>query len=135
MRRDRTREIAIGTAALCLGAAMALAEDTLSQGDRTFIEQAAEGGHAEVAMGESAAKSDNPAISAFGKQMIAEATNRKAGAVEVLTPGGLRARIGGLPPGGQESEMLFAVGEAGGEQFTLLLRKSDHGWRVAGLVR
>ena len=47
MRRDRTREIAVGAALLCLGASVALAQVKLSDGDRAFIEQAAEGGHAE----------------------------------------------------------------------------------------
>ena len=49
----------------------AIAQTTLSDGDRAFIEQAAQGGQAEVSMGQSAAESKNPAISAFGKQMIA----------------------------------------------------------------
>ena len=57
---------------MTLGASVALAQVKLSDGDRAFIEQAAEGGHAEVTLGESAAKSDNPAISAFGKRMIAD---------------------------------------------------------------
>ena len=36
------------------------------------------------------------------KQMIAETAKRSlAGEVEVLTPGGIRGKSGGLPPGGQ----------------------------------
>jgi putative membrane protein len=77
MRRDRSLKAApLGAAAaafcLALGAAAAQAQTALSDADREFIEQAAEGGHAEVAMGQSAAESENPAISAFGKQMIAD---------------------------------------------------------------
>jgi TonB family protein len=69
------------------------------------------------------------------KQMLAEVDKRKCGPIEILTPGGVRAKTGGLPPGGEEGGMLFAVAESGGERFVLLLRKSDQGWRVAGLVR
>ena len=65
-------ELSLGAAALCLAVATAHAQTALSEGDRAFIEQAAQGGHAEVSMGKSAAESKNPAISAFGKQMIAD---------------------------------------------------------------
>ncbi len=75
------------------------------------------------------------ALRAMYKQMLAEGGDRKLGKVEIFTPGGIRAKTGGLPPGGAESDMLFAMGEAGGEHFVLLLKKSDQGWRVAGLVR
>ena len=60
-------------AAMTFGtAAVAVAE--VSETDRTFIEQAAMGGHEEVATGESAAKSENPAVAAFGRQMIEDHT-------------------------------------------------------------
>jgi putative membrane protein len=77
MGRDRSLKAApLGAAAaafcLALGAAAAQAQTALSDADRAFIEQAAQSGHAEVSMGESAAESENPAVSAFGKQMIAD---------------------------------------------------------------
>ena len=87
-----------------------------------------------VANGQISAKTPE-ALRAMYKQMLGEVTDRKGGPVEILTPGGMRAKTGGLPPGGQESGMLFAAMDVGGERFVLLLRLSDHGWRVAGLVR
>jgi len=64
--------LSLGAAAFCFAVSTAFAQTTLSEPDRAFIEQAAQGGHAEVAMGQSASESENPAISAFGKQMIAD---------------------------------------------------------------
>jgi hypothetical protein len=88
-----------------------------------------------TAGGEVVAK-DGPAVKALYKQLLAEAPQARAhGAIEVLTPAGIRGRLGGLPPGGEESGMLFAVGKAGGEEFILLLKKSSQGWRVCGLDR
>jgi putative membrane protein len=72
MRRDRGLKAPLGAATFCLALSTAQAQTALSDADRAFIEQAARGGHAEVSMGESAAKSENAAISAFGKQMIAD---------------------------------------------------------------
>jgi TonB family protein len=70
------------------------------------------------------------------KQLVAEAPAARAlTGFEVLTPAGIRGKLGGLPPGGEESGMLFAVGKAGSEEFILLLKKSDRGWRVCGVDR
>jgi hypothetical protein len=70
------------------------------------------------------------------KQLLAEAPqSRKVQSLDVLTPAGIRGRLGGLPPGGEDSDMLFAVGKAGGEEFILLLKKSNQGWRVCGIDR
>ena len=74
MARDSRLGLVLTTAALSLMASAGVAQTSLSDTDRQFIEQAAEGGHAEVSMGQSAAKSENPAVSAFGKQMIADHT-------------------------------------------------------------
>ena len=60
---------------------------------------------------------------------------RAIGKLEVLTPAGIRGKLGGLPPGGDPSDMLFAVGKAGGDEFILLLKKSSQGWRVCGVDR
>jgi putative membrane protein len=59
-------------AALCFAASTAFGQTMLSEADQEFVQKAAQGGHAEVEMGKTAAKSENPAISAFGKQMIAD---------------------------------------------------------------
>ena len=60
-------------AAMTFGtAAVAVAE--VSETDRTFIEQAAMGGHEEVSTGQSAAESENSAVAAFGRQMVEDHT-------------------------------------------------------------
>jgi hypothetical protein len=62
--------------------------------------------------------------------------DRRLDSFEVLTAGGARAKLGGLPPGGEgDGSMFFAVGQVRGERFVLLLKKSDQGWRVAGIDR
>ena len=88
-----------------------------------------------TAAGEVVAK-DASALKAMYKQMLAESPGKRAvGGLEVLTPAGIRGKLGGLPPGGEPSEMLFAVGKAGGDEFILLLKKSSQGWRVCGVDR
>ncbi len=72
MGRDGSFKLLLGAATLCLAASTVQAQTGLSDGDREFIEEAAHGCHAEVSMGETAAKSENAAVSAFGKQMIAD---------------------------------------------------------------
>jgi putative membrane protein len=72
MGRDRSLKAPLGAAAFCLALSTAQAQTTLGDADRAFIEQAAQSGHAEVSMGQSAAESENAAVSAFGKQMIAD---------------------------------------------------------------
>jgi hypothetical protein len=88
-----------------------------------------------TAAGEVVAK-DAAALKGMYKQLLAEAgAKRVVAGVEVLTPAGMRGKLGGLPPGGEPSDMLFAVGKAGGEEFILLLKKSTQGWRVCGVDR
>jgi hypothetical protein len=79
---------------------------------------------------------DSAKLKSVFKQLLAEASSGK-GTVEkfeVLTPAGLRGKLGGLPPGGDD-EMLFATGRVGGDEFVLFLKRSTTGWRVAGLAR
>ena len=59
--RQRSPASAIGTA-----------RADVSDADRAFIEKLAMAGQAEVATGETAAKSENSAIADFGKQMVQE---------------------------------------------------------------
>jgi TonB family protein len=88
-----------------------------------------------TAAGETVAR-DASALKAMYKQLHAEAPRTRGKAqLEVLTPAGIRGRLGGLPPGGEPSDMLFAVGKSGGEEFILLLKKSSQGWRVCGIDR
>ena len=88
-----------------------------------------------TAAGEVVAK-DAGALKAMYKQLLGEAPAKRAtSGLELLTPAGMRGRLGGLPPGGEPSEMLFAVGKAGGDEFILLLKKSTQGWRVCGIDR
>jgi TonB family protein len=87
------------------------------------------------AAGEMVAK-DGATLKTMYKQLLAEAPQKRAlSGLEVLTPAGIRGKLGGLPPGGEASEMLFAVGKAGGDEFILLLKKSTQGWRVCGIDR
>jgi hypothetical protein len=87
------------------------------------------------AAGETVAR-DAPTLKAMYKQLLGEAPRlRTKVQLEVLTPAGIRGKLGGLPPGGEPSDMLFAVGKAGGEEFILLLKKSSQGWRVCGIDR
>ena len=79
---------------------------------------------------------DGPTLKAMYKQLLAEAPKGRAtSGLDVLTPAGIRGKLGGLPPGGEPDGMLFAVGKSGGEEFILLLKKSSQGWRVAGIDR
>ena len=89
-----------------------------------------------TAAGEIVAK-DAAGVKAMYKQLMGEAPARRPieGKVEVLTPAGIRGKLGGLPPGGEEKGMLYAVGTAGGEEFILLLKVSNQGWRVCGIDR
>ena len=88
-----------------------------------------------TAAGEVIAK-DAAKLKTVFAQLLAEAPSARAVTdVEVFTPAGIRGRLGGLPPGGEENNMLFAVGKVGKEELILLLKKSNLGWRVCGLDR
>jgi TonB family protein len=80
---------------------------------------------------------DGATLKELYRQMAAAAPLERGAvsSVEILTPAGIRGKLGGLPPGGEPSEMLFAVGKAGGDEFILLLKKSSQGWRVCGVDR
>ena len=71
MRRQIQASL-LATALLVGTAAAAFAE--VSDADRKFIEQVAMDGHEEVSSGETAAKSDNSAVAAFGRQMVSDHT-------------------------------------------------------------
>ncbi len=69
MRRSmRPLLLATAIAGLSIGTARA----DVSDADRAFIDKLAMAGQAEVASGETAAKSENAAIADFGRQMIRE---------------------------------------------------------------
>jgi TonB family protein len=70
------------------------------------------------------------------RDLLAEATGSRAvSSLKVLTPAGIRGELGGLPPGGEPSDMLYAIGHVGKDEFILLLKKSNQGWRVCGIDR
>jgi putative membrane protein len=72
MIRDWCTKASLAAIALCLAVPAARAQANLSDGDRTFVNKAAESGYAEVATGKAAAKSDNQAVRDFGNQMVDE---------------------------------------------------------------
>jgi putative membrane protein len=60
--------------ALTLSVGAAQAQQALSEGDQSFIDQLAQGGYAEVEAGKLATESKNQAVANFGKQMVADHT-------------------------------------------------------------
>jgi TonB family protein len=54
--------------------------------------------------------------------------------LKLLTPAAMRSAAGQLPPGG-DPDMLFATGLVSRKSITLLLKKSNQGWRVCGMDR
>ena len=72
MIRDWCTKASLAAIALCLAVPAARAQTNLSDGDRTFVNKAAESGYAEVATGKAAAKSDDQAVRDFGNQMVDE---------------------------------------------------------------
>ena len=59
-----------------------------------------------TAAGEVVAK-DGAGVKAMFKQLMSEAPAERAlGKIEVLTPAGIRGKLGGLPPGGEEGDAL-----------------------------
>jgi hypothetical protein len=78
---------------------------------------------------------DAAALKRMYADLIKEANDRRLDdTIEVLNPIAVRARLGSLPPGGDE-ETLFAIGRSNGEHLVLLLKQSRAGWRVCGLDR
>jgi TonB family protein len=70
------------------------------------------------------------------RSLIAESARRVGDNVKVETAAGLRKQLGKLPPGMDDgSGMLFGITEIDGDTMILLMAKTPHGWKVAGLVR
>jgi TonB family protein len=79
---------------------------------------------------------DGAALHKIYKQLFDEvAPGTKLAAPKLLTPAGIRGRLGGLPPGGRDSGMIYAVGKLGSDEVILLLTQSSKGWRVSGMAR
>jgi TonB family protein len=79
---------------------------------------------------------DGATLKKIYRDMLAEATGSRAvRGLKVFTPAGIRGELGALPPGGEPSDMLYAIGHVGKDEFILLLKKSNQGWRVCGLDR
>lgn len=68
------------------------------------------------------------------RQMIGERQAR-GGDLTFFTPAQARKRLGKLPAGGDEEDMMFAFLAGNGEDLVLLLQPADKGWRVVGIAR
>ncbi len=77
---------------------------------------------------------DGPALRAFFKEMLAEGVAKRE-RVSYYTAAQIRAKLGRMPRGGEESDMVFAVVELAGEDLILLLVPTDRGYSVAGIDR
>jgi TonB family protein len=68
--------------------------------------------------------------------LIDETASRQLASVEMHSPAGARAALGGVPSGFETPEpLLFAVGNVGGEAFVLVLGRREGHWKAVGLVR
>jgi TonB family protein len=79
---------------------------------------------------------DAPTLKKMYRDLLSETNgSRSVTGLKLMTAAGVRGELGGLPPGGEPSEMLYAIGKVGRDDFILLLKKSNQGWRVCGLDR
>ncbi|MDW8281206.1 MAG: TonB family protein [Myxococcales bacterium] len=77
---------------------------------------------------------DGESLRAMYQQMLTEHSER-GGALSFYTPQQIRRKLGRLPAGGEEADMVFAMLQGGGEDLVLLLQMADQGWRVVGIDR
>jgi hypothetical protein len=52
-----------------------------------------------------------------------------------LNPAQIKKRLGHLPRGGDDDEMVFALVEQAGDDLVLILQSTERGWRVVGIDR
>jgi TonB family protein len=79
---------------------------------------------------------DASALEELYRNMVSSSSGQRSiTSVSVLTVDQLLGRFGGLPPGGEPSQMMYGVALVDGKQIFLLLKKSSQGWRVCGLDR
>ena len=77
---------------------------------------------------------DGPALRAFYQDMLDEGTPKHQ-KVLYLNPAQIKKRLGHLPRGGDDDEMVFAVVEQAGDDLVLILQSTERGWRVVGIDR
>ncbi len=71
----------------------------------------------------------------YSSMIEEEKTAATVGPVEIDNAATIKQRLGSLPPGGEDTDMLFAVSKIGDDVVVLLLKKSSRGWRVCGINR
>ena len=68
------------------------------------------------------------------RQLLKESPKHMDG-LALHTAPQIRKRLGRLPPGGEEDDMIFGTLRGGTTDFVLLLQTVGTGWRVVGLNR
>jgi TonB family protein len=77
---------------------------------------------------------DGAALRRFFTEMLSEGVPRRE-RVTYYTPSQIHHKLGRLPRGGDEDDMVFAWVDLAGEELILLLSPTDRGWSVVGLDR
>lgn len=77
---------------------------------------------------------DGTELRAMYHEMLKEGDER-GGTLSFFTPDEIRRKLGRLPPGGAEEDMMFAMLKSGQTDLLLLLQPADKGWRVVGIDR
>ena len=73
-------------------------------------------------------------LRAFYRELLSEGAAQSQ-AMQLYTPAGIRGRLGRLPPGGDDDDMVFAYIDLRGEDMILILAPTDDGWRIVGVAR
>ncbi len=77
---------------------------------------------------------DGPALRRFFAEMLSEGVPRRE-RVTYYTPSQIKNKLGKLPRGGDDDDMVYAFVELSGEDLILLVAPTDSGWSVVGLDR
>jgi TonB family protein len=77
---------------------------------------------------------DAESLRSMYRQMVGEKEQR-AGTLAFYTPAQIKQKIGRIPAGGDEDDMVFAMLKSGADDMVLLLQQADKGWRVVGIDR
>lgn len=84
--------------------------------------------------GGKAVADDGPTLRAFYRELLAEGGGQSQG-LQLYTPAQIRSRLGRLPAGADEPDMVFAYVDLRGDDIVLLLEETERGWSVVGLNR
>jgi TonB family protein len=77
---------------------------------------------------------DGEELRTMYRQLVAEREER-TGTLAFYTAAQIKQKIGRLPAGGDEEDMVFAMLRSGSDDMVLLLQPADKGWRVVGIDR